>query len=414
MVTLHQLFYEHFRVKITDGHVQGLLKFMYGFETRGNHPQALGTPMLGIYKAHFLPSDDSELFSLFGISYSEFKKIAYSADSVTPAHKVASDPYNLLTIWLVHLFMISDLSNTKKYQAQIALLKMMQYRIFTSVVHYRLKHGANEGIMQYTLDNDINNKFDIKKYGTWKALIEYRADEILVGTHREILIKFAPDEKGILYAISDIQTRLRKQLGNVINLYYENHKKGNTVNSVSAIEDINGDTSIRVIESFMDSMVVGVVNSITNLNEFIDHDFVAIAVGFSNDIDEEMFGKLLSKFSTLAETQLKRDQHKLVKGTTNHPVYEGYQILISTLLQKTYRKCIHERVDMKSKVAILNKTRDIYRSSRISDDDILAIKDSVDMFVNKYSDSRRPATNTSLRIAFIIYFILLSFKHFNS
>lgn len=413
MASLYQLFNEHYALTLTEQHVLGLQKFMFGFETRGVNPQALGTPLIGVHKAHFLAdSDDVQLFNLFGINFTEFKTIAHSADGINPNFTVSSDPYNLLTMWLVHLFYNSTLATNKKTTAMLALLKLMQYRIFTSVVHHNLKQGANEGIMQYTVDNNLNNKFDIKVYGTWKSVIEHHAEDFLEGIHKETIRKFSPDNK-VTYAISDIRTRLQKQIVRISKLYYDNHKAGNITVSLNAIEDINGDLSIRVVESFMDTMVNGVVNCVTNVNEFIDHDYVEMAVHFSNDVTEDLFIRLLHKFSALAEYQLKHGEQDLVKGTKNAPIYDGYRVLITTFLQKTYRMCIHDKVNMASKVAILKRVRDAYRSSRISDPDVLAVKDSIDVFVNKHSNSRRPATNASLRICLVIYLILLSYRYFN-
>lgn len=409
MTSLHKLLYADFNISVTEQHVAGLQRIMLGFETRGQHPQALGSPMLGVYKAHFLPQDELALFSLFGVTYSEFKRIAHQAEGINPAFNVVSDPYNILTVWLVHLFDVSKLAVSRSYVAKTCLIKLMQYRMFTSKVHASFIHGANEGIMAYTINN-LTNKYHIKKYGSWKVLIEKRTEDILEGIHKDTFTNFYPD-KSITNAISDIQTRLRKQIVEIANLYYDNHKKGNSVQSLSMVEEINGDTSIRVIESTLDTMIHGVSNSVTNLSDFIDHDFIKITVALSNGVSEELFIRLLTKFSGIAESQLKKGEQDLIKGTKSSPIYVGYHVLVSTIIQKTYRICIHDRVNMKSKMAILNKIRDIYRSSQISNPDILAIKDSVDFFVSKYGNSKRDATNASLRISLITYFVLLSFKY---
>ena len=68
-----------------------------------------------------------------------------------------------------------------------------------------------------------------------------------------------------------------------------------------------------------------------------------------------------------------------------------------------------DKVNLKSKVAILMKASNLYRSSRISDPEILKIKSSVDAFVLDSKISKRESTLASLKIAFIVYIILLTF-----
>lgn len=410
--TLSRLLYSEFNVTLTQRHVSMLDRYMREFESRPGHAETFGSALLGVYKAHFLQKDALELFDIFGIDYAHFKRVAHSADEVDTTRKVTSEPYNILVIWLVHLFEVSRLSNKSKVISKTCLLKMMQYRFFTSVVNYNFPHGAHEGTMQYTIDN-LSNKFAIRNEGSWKKLIESRVEDILDrrGIHFETIELFGPDEK-ILYAISDIQTRIRKQLVLVIQLYYTNKEKGLSVSSVNIVEDINGDKMLRVLESSMDTMIGSVTNSATNLTEFLDYEYIKIAVGLSNDLTEDIFIKFLTKFSILAEVQMKKGDGEKTKGSRNSPIFVGYAILLSTILQKTYRLCMLDKdVDLGSKVSILTKTRNIYRSSRITDKDIIAIKDSVAYFVNKYSNSKRSMTNSSIRITFIVYIILLSFKY---
>jgi hypothetical protein len=410
--TLSKLLYAEFPINPKPQDVTKLERYVYAFETSPGHPEALGAAALGIAKAYFLPKDTQELFNLFNIPYDRFKRIAHSADEVNTAHIVTSDPFNILTIWLAHCFDVSKLSLKQIHTAKICLFKMMQYRIFTSVVNYNLPHGANEGIMLYTIDH-LNNKFTIRTAGSWKQLIEEKSEDIIgpKGIHYETIRRFAPDNR-IMDAISDIQTRLRKQLVLVIQQYYTNHSKNLSIYNTSMVEEINGDSMLRAIESSLETMPIAVANSTTNLTEFLDYEFIKIAVGLSNDISAELFTKLLTRFSALASTQRKSGKHLQQGGSKSAPLYIGYELLIKQLIQKTYRQCmLNATVNMGSKVAILQATRNLYSSSRILDPDILAIKESMQKTVVNLSGVKREITNNSLRIALILYFMLLSFKH---
>lgn len=416
---LKKLLYSNFHVNPTPNHVAMLNRFVHQFETRPGNAEAFGSALLGVSKAYWLPTDDQELFRIFDIDYGRFRTTVHSADEVDKTRVVTSDPYNILTIWLLHLFTVSkNISQKASYNSRIALLKMMQYRVFTSVVGHNLRHGANEGVMQYTIDH-LNNKFEIKEAGSWKALIEKKSEDVIsdTGIHRKRLLTFEKvDGNDVLYIISDIQTRIRKQIVLVIHHetlgYHANNNKGNSIGSTSMVEDINGDRMLRIIETSMDSMVSAVANSATNLTEFLDYEYIKGAVDMSNDLTEDLFIKLLTKFSAVAEMQAKRGKQNVVKGTRKAPIFIGYNVLISTILQKTYRLCVLDKeVNIGSKAEIINKTRNVYRSSRTVDEDVMAIKESVANFVNTYSPSKRDVTNASMRITFIVYLMLLSFRH---
>ena len=66
---------------------------------------------------------------------------------------------------------------------------------------------------------------------------------------------------------------------------------------------------------------------------------------------------------------------------------------------------------MKSRLAILDKVRNTFRSSRVNDPDILRIKDSVEHLVEIAKVTSRDSTKASLKIAFILYIILLTFDY---
>lgn len=415
-LTLANLLYTEFDIKPTSKHVVQLCQFLNQFETRPGNAEAFGSSLLGVHKAHFLTQDEQQLFTIFNIEYSHFRKIAHSATAVDPTHIVASNPYNLLTVWLIHLFLTSKLPISEKNKACNCLLNLMQYRFFTSAVNYNLPHGANEGVMQYTIDN-LSNKFDIKVSGSWKALIHERSARILggEGIHLKTFKVFGPD-KAVLYSISDIQTRIRRQVVTIIHNkevgFWRNYELGNTSITTSMMDTINGDSIMRVVESSMDSMTTSVSQSATNLAEFLDYSCIRIAVGLANEVTEDLFINVLTRFSSMAEAQLKNRETKLIKGSKSKPIFVGYELLLSTIIQKTYRLCRLDReLNMSSKAAIITKAMNIYRSSRISDIDVINIKNSVAYFIDTHSQSKREATNSSMRIAFILYILLLSFNH---
>jgi hypothetical protein len=412
--SLRQLLYEHFDITVTKVHLARMRQYATEFEIRQSHMEALNSPLLGVSKMYFLPKDNMGLFNVFDIDASAFKRVAHSAASIDTTRFVTSDIYNLLVIWLAHKARESSLSVKDKEDLQVLLFKMLHYKFFTSIVNHQMPYGTDEETMRYTIDN-LNGKFYIKQKETptWFAVIEARSRDVVgeSSIHNNTIKTFSPDEK-VLYVVTDIQTRLRKQLLTIFDKFRENKRLGNKVSSSSIVADIGGEKMIKPIASVLDSVSNTVVSSALNLNEFVDYEMVDVIVALTKNIKADAMNALLVKFSEMATNQQKTGNATLVKGSGDRMVLVGYRVLVSNILQKTYRACMLDKsVNLGSKVDILNKTKTLYSSSRIGDKDILIVKNSVDYFVNTHSNSQRTSTNASLKIAFIIYIILLSFKH---
>lgn len=411
--SLKQLLYEYYNFTITKKHFVAIQRYVKEFELRPSHMEALNTSLLGINKMYFLPKDSEALFNIFNIDTKHFKSIISSADSVDPSRYVTSDSFNHLILWCCHQVRQSSLSNKDKIELQVMLVKMLHYKFFTSTINHMLPHGADEATMQYTIDN-LNSKYYIKQHktSTWNAVIDHRARDVVDSgsIHYHVLQSYQPDKK-LLYIITDIHSRLRRQLISIIMKFHKDKEDGNSVISSSMVADIGGEKHIKEIES-LDTMTIKVCNSCLNLHEFIDHEMIHITTVLTKNIKPDMLSSLLTQFSDLAVRQQRNGDSELTKGRGDKEILIGYRILLTNIIQKTYRNCILDKeVDVTKRIHILNKTRDLYRSSRIQDRDILVIKNSVEVLVNEYSKSSRSATNASLRIALITYLMLLSFKY---
>lgn len=411
--TLKELLLEKYDLTITKHHYLAIKKHVTLWELRDTHPEALNTPMLGLSKIHFLTKDTMALFDIFDIEKGSFQEVVWSADVVDTTRKVTSDPYNILTLWIVYLVEHSALPRAQKDELQYDLIKLMHYRFFTSIVNHNFPFQAQADVMEYTINN-LSLKYDIKQKetSTWRLVMEARSKDVMdrSSVHFKTLRSFAPDDK-VLYAISDIQTRIRVKLGNIIQKFYENKEQGNKMGTYGIVGEIEGEKVIKNIVASFDQMVETICNDALNTNKFIDSSSIDIVVKLTGNIRADMFRSLLIKFSSMAIEQHRTKTQDKVDGVNEHRLLIGYRALITNVIQKTYRECIFDKtVNMKSKIEILQKTRNIYRSSRISNEDILVIKNSVADFVDKYSNSQRESTNASLKLATIQYFILLSFK----
>lgn len=403
-----------FEIKVTPMMINQLVRICNLFEIRGKHAEALNSALVGVTPCHFLQTDADSIFEVFGINRVEFDAVIKKYPGIPKEFKVASDAFNIFIIWMVHLVFKAPLTETMKTLARVTLFKMMHYKFYTSVVTHNFPHGANADVMQYVVDN-LNAKFDIKNPATptWKAVIEKKSEELTskFSIHYRTLETFTPDNR-VTYVITDTQTRIRSTLINtVIQPYYKAKELNNKIGSYTNMQEIDGERFLRDITSIYDSMIVGICNQVVNINKFIDNEYVRVVVAVSTNISDSMLRQLLIAFSNTATMQLAKQQADDITHDGKSKIIVGYRELVTNIIQKSYRDCINNKVNVSSPLYVFEHVKNIYRSSRIIDEDILLVKRSVDYFVTNSKISSRESTQASLKIAFIIYILMLSFSY---
>lgn len=378
------------------------------YENRDTNAEALNTPLLGVFRLKFLPKDSDALFDILDVNKEEFES-TIEASSINTDFIVASDSFNLLVVWAVHKFFTSNLPANMRNEVCTSLFYMLIVKFFSSFVHHMLPYGARQDVMEATIDN-LSDKFDIKHAATctWKLVMLARAAELLdsKNIHYSTIKTFTNDQR-VTYVLTDTQTRIRTKVKLVLQEYREMLKNGKAIReSQITDDDVDGEKIIKELENHFDTMVASVTNRVLNINQFIKTDFVKIACAKSANVSPDMLRQLLIKFSTTATYQYNKHKQDEIDKQGN---YRGYVILIRNIIQRTYRACIIDKVKMNSKLAILDKTCNLYKSSRINDPDILKVKSSVDAIVSDAKISSRDATNASLKISFIVYIILMTF-----
>ncbi len=437
-----QLLDAKFPISINESNYKQIRSFCMGFETRDKHPYALNTAYLGLHKIQFTQVDRSTYFEIFYGSSSEvsakyiqeltnsssFRKYTPSSkmsemsvslksiDEIDETRKTQSDVFNLFTVYLLHKVHTSSLNKAMKTDYITNILKILQYRFFTSLVGQRFKYGAHEDVMRSTIDN-LSNKFAIVQYGSWKKLIEARAEEFYdtKSIHYKT-ISTGGDDKALLYLITDVQTRLRNQINIITSKYYESKDNADAIRSYSLSgKDLDGEKILIDQKSAYEVMTNNLVKEMYVLSDLIDNELVSLVCKLYPNITPDTFKLVLRKLSIKIVEQSKSKNPEKgideVRKSGEIDIYIGLRVYIRYLIQHTYRFCIVNKVDVKNKLAILKATKDVYSSSRIANSDILSVKESTAVLVDSCGVSKRAATLTSLKLALISYILIKSFKY---
>ena len=347
-----------------------------------------------------------------GITNSDVKKMIKEASSVNDNFKVASDPFNLFSIYAAHCFFASNLPDKLKYEAALKCIMLLEYKFFTSLVNHRFKFRPDEDSMR-ALFESLSAKFDIKQFGTWKQVLLVRATSFLNkdGIHYKTFTEFN-DDMAILYAVTDLQTRIRNQ----INIFTEEFNRVKETRDrigdyTLSGTDPDGEKAIVDVSDSYDKMTSNVYHDCMSVPHFIDESIVRMVSKFFTSINAAKLKSTLIAFSELATKQARAGKQLELGKYEGEQIDVGAQALITSIIQKTYRYLTITNVNLNSVAEILKGTKDAYSSSRINDEGVTYVRRSIVYLIDNIQDSTREATVTSLRTAFVMYIILLSFKY---
>lgn len=441
------MFHTKFPIKLTESHVNQINNFCTSFELRDRNPEALNTPFLGIVKIYFTYKDQDNFLGIFGSSTemdkallrgimsmksiidssfrNEVKKQITTLKAVDESRAVQSDPFNLFITYIIHLVRIVPLSQVKwKSEADreyclLQLFKIWLYKFFTSVVNNSFRHAPNEDVMRATLAN-MNNRFDLVKYGTWKNVIVERAKHHLKedGIHADTILKYDDDGK-ILYLLSSVQTGLRNQIVLVAKKFYETEKSAKIGEYSLTGKDLEGEQILMHQKDTFDRLSIAIRSDLLSINKLISPTELEIAAKLYKEIRAEQLKAFLTYFNNLAYRQSKLPADKgsnkttTIKDTNNEDrtIYVGAGILFAKCVEDVYRNLISRKIDLTRRLEILKATQNMFSANRQLDGAILDIKESIDYHIMEAKLSTRLATISAIRGSFICYVIMKTFKY---
>lgn len=395
-------------IQITPKMIKDIEDVVISFEIK--YPIALNSQTIAVSPIVFTDKDREVLFEVFGVDQKIVRGLVQRCSSINPEFKVVSDPFNVLSVWLLHLGFrdIKDLKQRETFLLSIS--KYLHYRFFTSLVNGYFIHRADEKFMNAAI-NDLSRKYDIVTYGTWKVMIEARCLDLISSNsiHHKTLIS-ADDDKDFLYVITDCQSRIRDKIKNITKAYYDAREEGTAIGSRSATKDTEDGKILIHNTRTLDLMIYNLLNEITIPRLFVDSDTIRSVASQFSSVTSDMLRSMLLSVVDIASTQKDSGQLDLIKKNDGIDIYIGMRVFITNFILILYRHCMHNGVDITNKAAVYTKIKNVVGSSRVTDKDIISIKQSVVYLVDLIGISRRDTTKSSLSIALIMYILIRSFR----
>lgn len=394
MKNILEVFNTYAKIDINKDLVKRLHSYEQEFVHRNqDHIEFFGGNLLGVNKVRFLPQDWTRWFDdVLKIDDLTLREHLHKLPSINKKFKVTSDVMNISCIWLCHAIAASDLPDAQKHQGMIDALLVFQYKVLTSKIAWDFRFTANKETMIAVYAN-MSMKYDIKRYGSWGNLLRARAEDVISkeSIHHDAIFQFKED-KGILYCISDMQTRLRSIVYNhweLINSVQDSDAKilqsSNMINTDAGAAMLDLHRTIPMYKDYIHS----VVGERTN---FIKDEIIKVIAQAMNTMYPSFLREVLEHIS---------DQYLLDDGLIER-IIDNIIIHAFTSLKEDFTGMLN----MPGLPMIIRNLRGIYQSSKSTDPNLLTLRKDIDRMITRKFKGRSPTSVAAVRTGLMLYVVV--------
>ena len=408
MATLKEIFDRQFEGVVFDRKFcLRVIQFSNRFMTKNpDHTEFFGGVLLGVNPVTFTEYDRDAWYNEVltideGALRDDFTR---NASAVNMDFNVMSEPFNYTSLYICHrLKKENSIPMKLRADAQVHAIMVLHYSYLTSLMYHRFgKYQANREVAQAAY-NGLSMKYDIRRYGSWRDMLEARGEEIAFKSpiYRKAVVDFNPD-KQVIYTVTTTQGRIRKMINNLYGEYIDTLNSGTRVKSQNAtMVTTDGETILR-------DRTNGYGRYRRYLNEvaldsrgFIKDELVTVTLGAVKNATEEVFRKSL--------TYLTENIGKPKQGYLEELLDTTLTYLFNYL---TSQRSVLRRNDLST---IISKVKMQLMASRTSDPMVLKIREWGDRLVKSAHHTRTPTVVTSTRTAILLYLVLraITMSHYN-
>lgn len=381
-------------IRINDNLVRDIDYYLTSFINKNEeHIAFFGGNLTGVNRIVF-SSDDRNAWAieLLDIDELEIKKEVRSLEHIGDDWVRGTDGINLSMLYLCHLIHKSSLSEQKKKKAIIDVLVLLQIKFLSSIVCSWFKYPVSENLALAVYDA-LNLKFYLKKYKTWLALLQARAEDIYSSSsrHMQVIETFEPDKR-VQYMITDLQTRLKSIVLNIYEITVRLNAKGVGLDSKNMLMDNAGTLEIKDISRDFDSYLNYINSTMQEPRAFIKDELVDIIA----DSITTMPKKLLYDLLLVVSDKASHNDKDIVKYTR--------EIMIYTF--DYFRENKRDLKDMSNLGKLIITFKSLFTASKTNSTVVLELREYFDKLVKKNIASKNPATISGVRTGIVLYIIL--------
>lgn len=340
-----------------------------------------------VYLIPFGDVDKAEYFNLFHV---DKKDIVKMVNGITAKISSSSD-FKLLRgnpiFWVfwccIRFYTINKKNNKIDEKGLNSALAIYALAVYPSIFSLYFKYGADEGVMQYTMDK-LSNKYILKQEGSlfgglFKSISNSYAflkDAIAVGLDADV-IRF----------IQRIRNDQKSMFKNICNAYMDNHRHGRRVRLG---KDSYDETQLDV-DADNNTSIVEIITS-TIVNAIITNGMDIKIVKEAKDIAEISFFDLRFYLSKIITDKYTENIHDFISA-----------ILFEFLYTDRYAE---ENINSSR---FLTWSAELFRKTNSNNPNIKTIKNLLDLWAKEtgiHQKFKREASRVNYKKGIFWYFIL--------
>lgn len=386
-------------LKIDNSFVKTLRELRLEFMNRNDdHLSFFTGNLVGVHQIRYRKTDREAWFDLvLETDEDDLKPLVKEVDYIDNSWIRANDVVNLSSIWLLHAIFNSKLSARKKEEAMFEVCLLLHYKFLSSLMINYFEYRAVKEVAMATYEA-LSRKFAIKAEGSWQGLLEKRSRDIISSNsiHYKTIANMDSDG-AVVDMISDIQDRMRNVVKKLKATFDRVRKDNLKISSTSTVVLFDGEKEILAQTRDQTAYTRYLKDIISDKPTFIRTELVDIVNDSLHTMNPNYFMETLEYCSDNYGKRGDKNIEKLIELTLLH----------------VYRFLSDNEGTMSSGGDIANllqKLKNLYLASRMSDDQLLEMKSTADKIVNKSIRSNNSAAKASVRSGLQLYIVLRAFS----
>ncbi len=379
-------------LEISPKFAKELVQFDQKFVTKNSdHVNFFGSPYLGVYPIRWTDEERNRwVDDLLAVDEIALKDDIRQLPTIDPSHTVATDFINLSFVYILYRLYNSGLESALKHAAMMSVVRIMHYKFLTSLMAHYFRYPADEAIAKATY-TALTLKFDIKRLGSWGALITDRA-EVVTTKNSLHWLSFTTmrDDHAVQRMISDVQSRIREVVKAQVAVFYKVRENGDRVLSTSSIITTDEGFTVRDVKRTI-STYLNYMNSIMpQSRDFVREDLLNI------------IGKLNPSANPIIVKQA------LVYMSDNYlEVKKPYvKKIVEEVIVYSFNFIRNNRIEKSDLPNIAIRLRSMFTGSRVNDPAILEMRQIGDQIVIESQVRRTGVPISPERTAMLLYVVL--------
>lgn len=368
-----------------------------------DHITFFGGNLTGVEVVRFKDADRHRWFDeLLEVDELLIEDRIHALPTVNTEFFVSSDVMNLSCLWLTHAFFhAKHLTPDQRRRGQHAAIMVLQIRFLTSRLFRHFRYPADRALAEATYA-ELSNKFSLKQHGSWKRLLDARADEIISedSIHYQTFKNFFPDEE-VINTVNDIQGRIRSIVKNIFGVFMQVAKQGSRVLTTSSVVEHDG-VEILKDRTKSNAVYLNYINStITDKNAFVKDELIRVVEKMMPTMSDRLFRQTLGWLSD----NYRQRGAGLIEEVVSETLVHVFQYM------QDNRNLIKNKEDLPT---LLSRIRGVYMSSRSTDPVLMSLREKTEKIVSMATSNKNASILAAVRTGVLLYIVVrtITMKHY--